>query len=126
MKTHHLHRAETVLSRPSTRTKVEVEDVVQAKDKVVAVATKVKISNNSSPMMHRDQTHVDEVSPEAGGEVAQIFREISLEMITENAGVVVEQVTLSMTVHQEIRVAEGSKIIMRPPARIRMIQRGCL
>ena len=40
-------------------------------------------------MMHRDRIIVDEDSPEAGGEVAEITTGIMQRMITENVGVVV-------------------------------------
>jgi len=101
--------------------------VVQVKDEVVAVATKIKASSSSNiSMMRRDQTHVVVDSSEAGGEVAEISTEIMQKMITENVGVVEEQVTLNVTVHQEIRVLEGNKTIMHLPAGIQMIQRGCL
>ena len=128
MKIHLLHKAEiAVLSRSSTLTEVEVEDVVQVKDVVVAVATKIKASNSSSSqMMRRDQTVVDVDIPEAGGEVAEITTGIMRRMITENVGVVVGQVILNVTVHHEIRVVEDSKTIMRQPAEIQMIQRGYL
>ena len=69
---------------------------------------------------------MDGDSPEAGGEVAEISIEIMQRMITENAGVVVGQVILNVTVHHEIRVVEDSKTIMCQPAEIQMIQRGCL
>ena len=127
MKSHHLHKVEIIQSRCSTLTEVEVEDEVQVMDDVMVVATKIKASNSSSiSMMRRDQTHVVVDSSEAGGEVAEISTEIMQKMITENVGVVEEQVTLNVTVHQEIRVVEGNKTIMRLPAGIQMIQRGCL
>ena len=127
MKIHLLHKAEIVaLSRSSTLTEVEVEDVVQVKDMVMAMATRIKASSNSSQMMRRDQTIVDVDSSEAGGEVAEITTGIMQRMITENVGVVVGQVILNVTVHHEIRVVEDSKTIMRQPAEIQMIQRGCL
>ena len=94
---------------------------MQVKDEVVAVATKIKASNNSISMMRRDQTHVVVDSSEAGGEVAEISTEIMLKMTTENVGVVEEQVTLNVNVHQEIRVAEDNKPIMRLRAGIQMI-----
>ena len=53
---------------------------------------------------------MDEDSSEAGGEVAEISNEVMQRMITGNVGDVEEQVTLNVTVHQEIRVAEDSKI----------------
>ena len=55
VKIHLLHKAEiVVLSRSSILTEVEVEHVVQVKDVVVAVATRIKANSNSSQMMHRD------------------------------------------------------------------------
>ena len=66
MKIHLLHKAEiVVLSRSSTLTEVEVEDVVQVKDVVVTVATRIRASSSSSSsqMMRRDQTIVDGDSP---------------------------------------------------------------
>ena len=126
VKSHHLHKVEIIQSRCSTLTEVEVEDVVQVKDEVVAVVTKTKASSSSTSTMRRDQTHVVVDSSEAGGEVAEISTEIMQKMITENVGVVEEQVTLNVTVHQEIRVVEGNKTIMRLLAGIQMIQRGCL
>ena len=100
MKMHHLHKVEiAILSRSSTLTKVEVEDMVQVKDVVVAVVTKIKAnSSSSSQMMCRDRIIMDEDSPEARGEVAEITTEITLRMITENVGVVVGQVILNVTV----------------------------
>ena len=50
----------------STLTEEEVEDVVQAKDEVVVLATKIKASNNNR-MMHMGQTHVDMEIIEARG-----------------------------------------------------------
>ena len=127
MKIHLLHKAETaVLSRSSTKTKINVEDLVQVKDKFMAVAIKIKSINSSNLMMHRDQTHMDMDSLEVGGEVTKISKEIIQIMITENVRVVVGQVILNVTVHHEIRVVEDSKTIMRQPAEIQMIQRGCL
>ena len=99
---------------------------MQVKDVVVAVATRIKASSNSSQMIRRDQTIVDKDSPEAGGEVAKITTGIMQRMIIENVGVVVGQVILNVTVHHEIRVVEDSKTIMRQPAEIQMIQKGCL
>ena len=105
VKIHLLHKAEiAVQSRSSTLTEVEVEDVVQVKDVVVAVATRIKASSNSSQMMHRNQTIVDVDSPKAGGEVAEITTGIMQRMIIENVGVVVGQVILNVTVHHKIRV----------------------
>ena len=126
LKTHHLHKAEIIMSRFSTQTEEEVEDMVQAKDKVMAVATKIKANKINSQMTHREQTHMDKDSLKAGGEVAEISREIMHRMITKNVGDVEEHVTLNVIVHQEIRVAEDSKTIMRLPEGIQMIQRGYL
>lgn len=47
-------------------------------------------------------------------------------MITENVGVVEEHVTLNMTIHQEIRVAGGSKITMHLLAEAMVIVKSCL
>ena len=127
MKMHLLHKAKiAVLSRFSTLTEVEVKDVVQVKDVVVAVAvaTKIKANINSNQGMCRDQTLVDEDSPEAGGEVAEIIIETMQIMITENVRVVEEQVTLNVTVHPKISVVEDSIIIMRQPTGTQMIQKG--
>ena len=92
----------------------------------MVVATKIKANSNCNQMTHRDQTLVDEDSLEAGGEVAEILIEIIQRMITENAGVVEEQVTLNMIVHPKIRVIEDSRIIMYLPTGTQMIQRGFL
>ena len=90
VKIHLLHKAEiAVLSRSSTLTEVEVEDVVQVKDVVVAVATRIKTSSNNSQMICKDRIIVDGDNPEAGGEVTEILTKIMLKMITENVGVVV-------------------------------------
>ena len=126
VKTHHLHKAEIILSKFSTQTKEEVKAMVQAKDKVVVVATKIKAIKISSQIIHREQTHVDKDSLEVEGEVAEISREIMQRMIIENVRVVEEHVTLSVTVHQEIGVAEGSKIIMHLLVEVMMIMKGCL
>ena len=54
MKIHLLHKVEiAVLSRSSTLTEVEAEDVAQVKDVVVAVATRTKASSSINQMMHR-------------------------------------------------------------------------
>ena len=45
---HLLHKAETVLSRSSTQIEIEGEDAVHVKDVVVAVATRIKVSNSSN------------------------------------------------------------------------------
>ena len=65
---------------------------------------------------------------EVGGvrEVIEISKEIMLEMITENVGLVVEQVTFKMTVHKEIRVVEDNRITMHQLAGIQIIQKHCL
>ena len=49
--------------------------------------------------------HVEEEIIEAGGvkEVAEISKETMQEMIAENAGIVEEQVTFKVSVHQEIK-----------------------
>ena len=126
MKTHLLHKAEIVLSRPSTQTEVEVEDAVQAKDEVVVVATRAKMRTSSSQMICREWTLADEDSPEAGGEVAEIFREIMQEMIAENVGIVGEHVTFRVIVHQGSKVIEDNKIIMHLLAKVMMIMKGYL
>ena len=92
--------------------------MVQVKDEVVAVATRIKANNNSSQMMHRDRIIVDEDSPEAGGEVVETSKEVMQRMIAESIGVVEEHVTFNVTVHPAIRVVEDSTIIMRLPAGI--------
>ena len=91
---HHHHKAEIGPNRPSTLTKVEVEVVVQAKDKVVAVVTKTKASNKISLMMDKCPMYVEEEIKEARGfkEVAKVSSKTMQEMIAENAGIVVEQV----------------------------------
>ena len=120
MKIHLLHKAETVLSRSSTQTEVEVEDVVQVKDVVEAVATRIKASSNNRIMMRRVQTLVDVDSPEAGGEVAGTPRETMQIMIAGNAGIVEEEVTFRVTVHQGIKVIEDSRTIMHLLAEMQM------
>ena len=113
LKTH--LREETVLSRPSTQTEVEVEDVAQAKEVVVVVEIRIKANiNNSKHKIRRDQTHVDTKTIEARGvrEVAEISKEIMLEMITGNVGLVVEQVTFRMTIRKKIKVVEDNRITM--------------
>ena len=90
VKIHLLHKAEiVVLRRSSILTEVEVEDVVQIQDVVVAVATGIKASSSNSQMMRKDQTIIDGDSPEVGGEVAKITTGIMQRMIIENGGVVV-------------------------------------
>ncbi|MCO5592625.1 hypothetical protein L7F22_046628 [Adiantum nelumboides] len=100
----------------STQTEAEEEDVVQAKDKVVVVvvATKIKVSSSINQMMHNGQTIVDVEIIEARGvkEVAKITKVLIQIMKTENVGVVEEQITLNVTIHQETRVVEDSKTIM--------------
>ncbi|MCO5602553.1 hypothetical protein L7F22_056687 [Adiantum nelumboides] len=120
VKMHLLHKAEIILSRSSTQTEVEVEDVVQAKDEVVVVETKIKASSSINQMIHNGQTIVDVEIIEAGvvKEVAKTTKEIMQIMKIENAGVVEERVILNMTVHQETRVAEDNKTIMHLLARM--------
>ena len=118
---HHHHRAEIAPNRLSTLTEVEVEVVVQAKDKVVVVLTKIRTNNNKiSLMMDKGPMYVEEEIREAGGvkEVAEIFSEIMLEMITKNVGIVVEQVITKMSVHLEVKVRGDSRAIMHLPAEI--------
>ena len=82
------------------------------KDEVVVVATKIKANSNNNQAMRRDQTLVDEDSPETGGEATKIIIETMQIMIIENVGVVEEHVTLNVTIHQEIRVLEDNRTIM--------------
>ena len=126
---HHRHRAEIAPNRLSTLTEVEVEVVVQAKDEVMVVLTKLKTNNNRiNLMMDKGPMYVEEEIREAGGvkEVAEIFSETMLEMITENVGIVVEQVITKMSVHLEVKVRGDSRAIMHLPAKIQMTQRGYL
>ena len=69
---------------------------------------------------------MDRDSPKVGGEVVEISIEIMQRMITNNVGVVEEQVTLNVTVHPEIKVVEDNIIIMCQLVGTQMIQRGCL
>ena len=94
--------------------------MVHAKDVVVVVATKVKASSRISQMMHKDQVHVEVEPLEAGGvkEVAEILKEIMQEMITENDGIMEEEVTFRVIVHQGVKVTEDNKITMRILAQI--------
>ena len=90
---HHHHRAEIALNRLSTLTWVEVEVVVQAKDEVVVVPTKIKTSNNrTSLMMDKGPMYVEEEIRQAGGvkKIAKISSKIMQEMKAENARIVVE------------------------------------
>ena len=84
-------------------------------------------SNSSKHRIRRDQTQVDVKTIEARGvrEVAEISKETMLEMLTGNAGLVVEQVTFKMTVHKEIRVVEDNRITMHRLAGIQIIQKHC-
>ena len=126
---HHHHRAEIAPNRLSTLTEVEIEVVVQAKDEVVVVLTKIRTNNNRiSLMMDKGPMYVEEEIREAGGvkEVAEIFSETMLEMITENVGIVVEQVITKMSVHLEVKVRGDSRAIMHLPAEIQMTRRGYL
>ena len=125
---HHHHRAEIAPNRLSTLTEVEVEVVVQAKDEVMVVLTKIRTSNRISLMMDKGPMYVEEEIREAGGvkEVAEIFSETMLEMIAENVGIVVEQVITKMSVHLEVKVRGDNRAIMHLPAEIQMTQRGYL
>ena len=67
MRMHHLHKVQAILSRSSTQIEDEVEDMVQAEVEVMTMAIKAKVNNNSSKMIRRDQTHVEEDSIEVGG-----------------------------------------------------------
>ena len=78
------------------------------------------MSNNNSQMIQTEQTHLDDNSSEVGGEVAKILREIMQEMIAENVGIVGEQVTFRVTIHQGNKVIEDNKTIMRLPVGIQM------
>ena len=101
---------------------------MQAKEVVAIVEIRIKASsNNFKHMIRIDQTQVDAKTIEAGGvrEVVEISREIMMEMITKNVGLVVEQVTFKMTVHKEIRVVEDNRITMHRLARIQMIRKHC-
>ena len=71
---------------------------------------------------------MEEEFREAGGvkEVAEIFNKTMLEMRADNVGIVVEQVISKMSAHPKIRVKGDNREIMRLPAEIQMIQRGCL
>ena len=93
---------------------------------VAVVEIRIKVSGNiNKHKIHRDQTHVDTETIEAGGvrEVVEISKEIMLEMITGNVGLVVEHVTFKMTVHKEIRVVEVNRITMHRLSRIQIIQK---
>ena len=59
MRMHHLHKVQAILSRSSTQTEEEVEGMVQAKEEVVTVAIRVKLSSNNNKMIYKDQTHTD-------------------------------------------------------------------
>ena len=128
MRMHHLHKVQVILSKSSTQIEEEVEDVVQAEVEVVTVAIKAKVNTNSSKMIHRDQTHMEEDNIEAGGvkEVAGTSQEIMQEMKVQNVGIVEGQVTLNMTVHQGVKMIEDNKTIMHQLTGTQMIQRGCL
>ena len=98
---HHLHKVQIILSRSYTQIEGELEDVVQAKVEVVTMAIKVKVNSNSSKMIHRDQTHMEEDNIEAGAvkEVAGTSQGIIQEMKVQNARIGEEQVTLNVTIH---------------------------
>ena len=90
---HHHKRSEIAPNRLSTLTEVEVEVVVQAKDEVVVVLTKIRTNNNRiNLMMDKGPMYVEEEIREAGGvkEVAKISNKTMQEMIAENVGIVVE------------------------------------
>ena len=99
--------------------------MVQAKDKLVVMATKIK-ANKINQMTHKGQTLMDKDSLEARGEVAKIFKEIMEKMTTDNVGFVEEQIILNVILHQGIRVTKDNKTIMHLPTGIQMIQRDCL
>ena len=67
MRMHHLHKVQAIMIRSSTQTKEEVEGMVQAEVEVVTVAIKAKVNNNSSKMIRKDQTHMEEDNIEARG-----------------------------------------------------------
>ncbi|MCO5596794.1 hypothetical protein L7F22_050864 [Adiantum nelumboides] len=71
----------------------------------------IKANSSINQMIHNGQTIVDVEIIEAGGvkEIAEITKEIMQIMKIENVGVVEEEVTLNVTVHQETRVAKNSK-----------------
>ena len=76
MRMHHLHKVQEILSRSSTQTEEEVEDMVQAKDEVAVVATKIKANKINNQMTYKQQILVEEDSLEAGGEFIEHFKEI--------------------------------------------------
>ena len=118
---HHHHRAKIAPNRLSTLTEVEVEVVVQAKDEVMVVLTKIRTSNNRiSLMMDKGPMYMEEEIKEAGEvkEVAKISSKIMQEMIAENVGIVVEQVVTKMSVHLEVKVIGDNKAIMHLPTKI--------
>ena len=104
--------------------------MAQAKEVVVVVVIRIKANsnNNRKDRILIDQTQVDAETIEVGRveEVAKISKEIMLEMITGNVGLVVEQVTIKMTVHKEIRVVEDNIITMHRLAGVQIIQKHCL
>ena len=126
---HHHHRAKIAPNKLSTLIEVEVEVVVQAKDEVVVVLTKIRTSNNIiSLMMDKGPMYVEEEIREAGGfkEVAEIFSKTMLAMIAENVGIVMEQVITKMSVHLEVKVRGDNKAIMYLPVEIQMMWIGYL
>ena len=126
---HHHHRAKIAPNKLSTLTKVEVEVVVQAKDKFVVVLTKIRNNNNRiNLMMDKGPMYVEEEIREVGGvtEIAKILSKTMLEMIAENVGTMVEQVITRMSVHLEVKVRGDNRAIMHLPAEIQMTRRGYL
>ena len=97
---HHHHRAEIAPNRLSTLTQVEVEVVVQAKDKVVVVLTKIKTSNNKiSLMMDKGPMYVEEEIREEGGvQEEEVDGNRNKKIILMNVGFVVDMVTMQMIV----------------------------
>ena len=67
MRMHRLQKVQTILSRSSNQIEEEVEDVVQAKEEIMTMTTRVKVSSNNIKMICRDQTHVEEDNIEAWG-----------------------------------------------------------
>ena len=94
---HHLHKVQTIMSRPSTQIDKEIEDMVQAEVEVMTMAIRAKVNSNSSKMIHRDQTYMEEDNIEVGGfkEVAGTSQEVMQEMKVQNVGIVEGHVTLT-------------------------------
>ena len=126
---HHHHRVEIAPNKLSTLAEVKVEVVVQSKDEVVVVLTKINTSNNRiNLMMDKGPMYVEEEIREVGGvkEVKKILSETMLEMIAKNVGIVVEQVITKMSVRLEVKVRGDNREIMHLPAETQMTRRGYL